>query len=461
MTAWVGLTGGIGSGKSTAARLFAQHGVPLIDTDAISRTLTADGGAALPAIRTAFGETVFDVSGSLNRAALRQLVFQSPEAKAKLENILHPLILEAILIQQRQYPQAAYGIIEIPLLAEQPVFQRILQRILVIDCSEETQIRRTTERSGLSHDMITGILAAQAGRQQRRRIADDLIGNEASLPELAAAVERQHLIYQQLFDNRTMSVIITFEHPLSERVRNFLRLEHLFSRFSATRSQPDSWAHHAAIGTLFEIMDCASRAELKLDILQELERQRQQISQNEREQYDATPEQEALYQATQNLQEVQQKFGQHLRENEWLMAIKQRILVSGGTSPFDLPSYHYWLQLPHEQRQADLDCWIRPLAPTGEAIALLLGILRRNSIRLECLARQGNYQNTKLGSNIHMLTIDVGQSHGTLPEISANKYFTHIRFTQATRQNQRGRQITADIPFQLKMCSFDPIADKP
>ena len=198
MTAWVGLTGGIGSGKSTAARLFAQHGVPLIDADAISRALTANGGAALPAIRAAFGEAVFDFSGSLNRAALRQLVFQSPEAKAKLENI-HPLILAEIRAQQQQYPQAAYGIIEIPLLAEQPVFQSILQRILVIDCSEETQIRRTIERSGLTRDMINGILTAQASRQQRRSIADDLISNEAGLPELAAAVERQHLIYQQLF----------------------------------------------------------------------------------------------------------------------------------------------------------------------------------------------------------------------------------------------------------------------
>ena len=192
MTAWVGLTGGIGSGKSTAARLFAQHGVPLIDADAISRALTANGGAA-------FGEAVFDFSGSLNRAVLRQLVFQSPEAKAKLENILHPLILAEIRSQQQQYPQAAYGIIEIPLLTEQPVFQSILQRILVIDCSEETQIRRTIERSGLSRDMIKGILTVQASRQQRRRIADDIISNEAGLSKLAAAVERQHLIYQQLF----------------------------------------------------------------------------------------------------------------------------------------------------------------------------------------------------------------------------------------------------------------------
>ncbi len=199
MTAWVGLTGGIGSGKSTAAQLFAQHGVPLIDADAVSRALTANGGAALPAIRAAFGNSVFDFSGSLNRPALRELVFQSPSAKSQLEHILHPLILAEIRVRQQQHPHAAYGIIEIPLLAEQPVFQSLLQRILVIDCSEETQIRRTAERSGLSRDMIAGILAAQASRKERRRIADDIICNEADLPELAAAVERQHLIYQRIF----------------------------------------------------------------------------------------------------------------------------------------------------------------------------------------------------------------------------------------------------------------------
>ena len=255
--------------------------------------------------------------------------------------------------------------------------------------------------------------------------------------------------------------MILYEYPFNERIRTYLRLEHLLHRLGSLLAHTAALDHHFALVTLFEIMDCASRAELKLDILQELERQRQQISQAEREQYDSTPEQDDLYQATQNLQEVQQKFGQHLRENEWLMGIKQRMLVSGGTNPFDLPSYHYWLQLPFEQRVADLGCWIRSLTPTGDAISLLLRILRRNSIRLECLARQGNYQNTKLGNNIHMLTIDVAQSHHTLPEISANKYFTHIRFTQATQDSPRGKQIDTDIPFQLKMCSFDPITDKP
>lgn len=201
MTTWVGLTGGIGSGKSTAAKLFQQHGVPLIDADEVSRQLTAEGSHALPAIRTAFGSSVFNLSGSLNRQALRKLVFRSPQARTQLERILHPLILDALQNQKQQYTNHAYGVIEIPLLAEQPVFQTLIQRSLLIDCSEELQIRRIVERSGLPHDMIANILAAQASREQRRSIADDIILNEAGLPELTAAVVRQHLIYQQLFGN--------------------------------------------------------------------------------------------------------------------------------------------------------------------------------------------------------------------------------------------------------------------
>ena len=195
----IGLTGGIASGKTLCSDWFAARSVAVIDADVIAREVVITGSPLLRELADMFGDDILTTDGNLNRAALRQLVFQSPEAKAKLENILHPLILTEIRLQQQQYPQAAYGIIEIPLLAEQPVFQSILQHILVIDCSEETQIRRTIERSGLSRDMIKGILTVQASRQQRRRIADDIISNEAGLSELAAAVERQHLIYQQLF----------------------------------------------------------------------------------------------------------------------------------------------------------------------------------------------------------------------------------------------------------------------
>lgn len=258
-----------------------------------------------------------------------------------------------------------------------------------------------------------------------------------------------------------MTSIIRFEHPLSERVRNFLRIDHLFLRFHETVVRTEQWAHHSALFALFEIMEAAARAELKLDILQELERQKnllpqlKAITEEERQQ-----RWQKLQESMQNLQNVQQKFGQHLRENEWLMAIKQRMFVPGGTSPFDLPSYHFWLQLAPSVRETQLRQWIQSLLPTYEAIALLLHILRCNSWSVECVAAAGSYQHNSLGQNTHLLAIDVDQQATALPEVSANKYFTHIRFLQASQQQARGKMVSADVPFTLVMFSFDPVVSQ-
>ncbi|MCX8747595.1 cell division protein ZapD [Snodgrassella sp. B3800] len=248
--------------------------------------------------------------------------------------------------------------------------------------------------------------------------------------------------------------MIHFEHPLSERVRNFLRIAYLFRHFHEVVVRKEVWAHHCALFSLFEIMEAAARAELKLDILQELERQKGLARQRGEDGKDAL---ETIQTAISNLQNVQQKFGQHLRENEWLMAIKQRIFVPGGTSPYDLPSYYYWQQKNPEERESQLRQWIQSLLPTYEAISLLLEILRHNSLSVECVANAGSYQHNSLGQNIHLLGINVAQHETALPEVSANKYFTHIRFLQASQQQARGLVLTNDIPFTLVMCSFDAV----
>lgn len=255
--------------------------------------------------------------------------------------------------------------------------------------------------------------------------------------------------------------MICFEHPLSERVRSFLRIEHLFNRFNAESKRTDSpWAHHMALFTLFEIMECAGRAEVKLDILQELERQKQLLATSRKMGREDVWEQEPqLHQVAESLQCVQQKFGQHLRENEWLMAIKQRMLVPGGTSPFDMSSYYYWQQLPYERRLADLQKWIATLMPTYNAVTVLLGILRSNTRAVDCVAQKGNYQHNSLAQNIHMLSIEVNMAQQALPEVSANKYFTHIRFLGVSQESARGKPLEEDIPFKLIMCSFDPVVE--
>ena len=193
----VGLTGGIGSGKSTVADCFAAHGVPVIDTDVIARELTAPGGAALDAIRAAFGETVMQTDGTLDRAALRRRVFTDADARRQLEGILHPRIRQ-VVEQTLAALAAPYVLIVIPLLVETGGYRDLLNRVLVVDCPEDLQIARVMARSGLSRDEVMAILAAQAGRAERLAVADDVLVNTASPEALRARVVALHQRYQTL-----------------------------------------------------------------------------------------------------------------------------------------------------------------------------------------------------------------------------------------------------------------------
>lgn len=198
-TYWVGLTGGIGSGKSQAAAEFIRLGIPVIDADAVSRALTADNGRALPEIRRVFGSELFDTEGRLKRAVLRDMIFRRPEAKQQLEALMHPLILQEILMQQSRCQDSVYGIIDIPLLVEQPVFSVLVQRVLVIDVCENSQIERVKQRSGLDEAEIKRIMAAQACRRDRLLAADDVLPNEGTVQELAGKVGRLHRFYHAHF----------------------------------------------------------------------------------------------------------------------------------------------------------------------------------------------------------------------------------------------------------------------
>ena len=198
-TYWVGLTGGIGSGKSQAAAEFIRLGVPVIDADAVSRALTADNGRALPEIRHVFGSELFDTEGRLKRAVLRDTVFRRPEAKQQLEALMHPLILQEILMQQNRCQDSVYGVIDIPLLVEQPLFSALVQRVLVIDVCENSQIERVKQRSGLDEAEIKRIMAAQACRRDRLLAADDVLPNEGTVQELAGKINRLHRFYQAYF----------------------------------------------------------------------------------------------------------------------------------------------------------------------------------------------------------------------------------------------------------------------
>jgi dephospho-CoA kinase len=191
----VGLTGGIGCGKSTVAELFAEHGAGIIDTDAISRQLTNSGGDAIAAIRAEFGDDYITAEGSLDRARMRGLIFADANAKQRLERILHPLIREQARLQLEQLQDRPYVIIAVPLLPESPAFRELTQRVLVVDCSESTQIARVIRRNRMSEAEVRTIIAQQTPRDQRLRIADDVIHNEAGLDSLAEQVALLHQNY--------------------------------------------------------------------------------------------------------------------------------------------------------------------------------------------------------------------------------------------------------------------------
>lgn len=193
----VGLTGGIGSGKSTIAELFRACGAGVIDSDAIAHRLTQADGSALPAIRAAFGAACVDGRGALDRARMRQLVFADAAAKQRLEAILHPLIREEMLAQAAA-ATAPYLLLVVPLLLEAPGYAELVRRILVVDCPEQTQLERTTQRSGLSTAEVQAIMAQQASRAERLQRADDVIHNDGSLSGLRPQVEQLHREYLAL-----------------------------------------------------------------------------------------------------------------------------------------------------------------------------------------------------------------------------------------------------------------------
>lgn len=187
----IGLTGGIGSGKSTVARALARRGAWVVDTDAISRRLTAPGGAALPAIAQAFGPGMIGPDGALDRDRMRSLVFSEPAARQRLEAVLHPMIGEHTRAEAALARPGQTVVFDVPLLVESPHWRGRVDRVLVVDCPEATQVHRVMQRSGWAEDQVRRVIAQQATREQRLAVADAVILNEGiSLDALDEAVGR-------------------------------------------------------------------------------------------------------------------------------------------------------------------------------------------------------------------------------------------------------------------------------
>ena len=195
----VGLTGGIGSGKTTVSDLFAELGVDVIDTDEIARALTAKAQPAMRQIEEQFGRDVIADDGALNRDRMREIVFDDPNARKTLQNILHPLIRAEV--QRRLIASGKqYSLVVVPLLVESRGYN-FAERVLVVDCSEEQQIERVMQRSGLTREQVEAIMATQASRNERLAAAHDVISNDGTIAALRAQVEELHRHYLRLAES--------------------------------------------------------------------------------------------------------------------------------------------------------------------------------------------------------------------------------------------------------------------
>ena len=257
--------------------------------------------------------------------------------------------------------------------------------------------------------------------------------------------------------------MVLYEYPFNESIRTMLRLEHLFDRLGELVSRDSAIDHHFALATIFEIMDVASRADLKSDLLKELDRHRSQL-----QTYRGHPgiSEAALDAITgridhafAGLNALQGKAGQLLASNDWLMSIRSRINIPGGTCEFDLPAYYAWQQHAPERRRADLQGWMATLTPMAEGLQVLLGLLRDSGTPQRMVAPAGQYQqNLQSVQNVphakayQLLRVRVDPALGLVPEISGHRLLVSVRFMKPDAEG-RLRAAGIDTTFELSLCA--------
>ncbi len=251
--------------------------------------------------------------------------------------------------------------------------------------------------------------------------------------------------------------MITYEYPFNERIRTYLRLESLFRRLLDLIARDDALDHHYALASLFEVMDVGARADLKSDVLRDLEKQKQILNG-----YRGNPSiaQSVLDEV---LQQIEQSYGQlnslagkaghQLTENDWLMSIRSRIGIPGGTCAFDLPAYYAWQHESSSKRRTDLQRWAATLTPLADAISLLLTLLRDSGVPQKVMAPGGQYQQAlPQGRTFQLLRLSIDPSLGLIPEISGNRLIVSIRLMRL-EGDERLHACTQDASFDLTLCS--------
>jgi cell division protein ZapD len=250
--------------------------------------------------------------------------------------------------------------------------------------------------------------------------------------------------------------LILYEYPFQESIRTMLRLEQLFDRIGQMMARDAVVDHHFALVTLFEIMDVASRADLKSDLLKELERHRQQLialrgnAQVAQETLDDVIQR--IEQAFDALNQLPGKAGQALTNNDWLMSVRSRISIPGGTCEFDLPAYYAWQQRSPSHRRADLAQWVSTMMPLAQALQVLLQLLRDSGTRQKVIAAGGQYQQSLTpGKTYQLLRVRLDPDLDLIPEISGHRLMVSIRLMRS-EPDGRLRATHEDAPFELALC---------
>ncbi|MDF3036754.1 MAG: hypothetical protein K0S28_2028 [Paucimonas sp.] len=251
--------------------------------------------------------------------------------------------------------------------------------------------------------------------------------------------------------------MIVYEYPFNERIRTLLRLEDLYDKFLYFLRQQHPYQHHVALSTMFEMLEVCGRADLKSDLLQELERQKQTLLGFKSHPNVQTDMLDAVLadidRISTALMGSQGKTGQHLRDNEWLMSIRGRTIIPGGACEFDLPSYYAWQHKSAEHRIEEIANWFSPLLPLFDAIGMVLRLLRESGRPAKMIAQAGSYQQMLQGRVYQMLRLTIEESSGAIPEISANKYMLWVRFTSQDG-DMKPKPFENDVPFELSLCNL-------
>lgn len=251
--------------------------------------------------------------------------------------------------------------------------------------------------------------------------------------------------------------MILYEYPFNERIRTYLRLEHLFLRLTELVSREPALDHHFALATIFEVMDVGARADLKSDVLKDLDKQKHVLDGYRNNPAIAHEVLDKVFSQVdrcfQALNSLPGKAGQSLTENDWLMSIRSRVGIPGGTCEFDLPAYYAWQQKPSAQRRTDLERWAGTLTPLVEAIYLLLKLLRDASAPQKVIAVGGQFQqNLPQGRSFQLLRMALDPALKLIPEISGNRLMVSIRLMRQ-EDDDRLHASTEDTSFDLTLCS--------